>query len=320
MRRRKRSKGFRRRLSLSAWLTRHAQVFFASLGRLVRRPLGSLMTLTVLGIAIALPLGLHLLVGNLQQLAEGWSGAASISIFLKEGADRAQAEKLLQALKARPDIGEVQHITPEQALAEFRQHSGFGDALDLLDSNPLPHVLLARPANPDIAPKQAETLLAEVKKLPGVDLALADLQWVERFQGINRILQRAVFVLSLLLALAVLLIIGNTIRLEIQNRREEIEIIKLVGGSNAFIRRPFLYEGFWYGLLGGGIAISLVWLSALALQGPVRHLAELYQSSFRLGGLDPATVGAVLGLSILLGVLGAWTAVSQHLDAIEPGS
>ncbi len=320
MSRRRRKTGFRRRLSLSAWLTRHAQVFFASLGRLARRPLGSLMTLTVLGIAIALPLGLHLLVSNLEQLAAGWDGAASISIFLEEGAGQARAENLAQTLRARPDIGEVQHITPEQALAEFRQHSGFGGALDLLDSNPLPHVLLARPANPDMGPEKVETLLAEVKKLPGVDLALADLQWVERFQGINRILQRAALLLALLLALAVLLIIGNTIRLEIQNRRDEIEIIKLVGGSNAFIRRPFLYEGFWYGLLGGGFAISLVWLSSLALQGPVRHLAELYQSSFRLGGLDPATAITVLGLSILLGVLGAWTAVSQHLGAIEPGS
>ncbi len=320
MSQRRRDPGFKHRLSLSAWLTRHAQVFFASLGRLVRRPLGSLMTLSVLGIAIALPLGLHLLVANLQQLAEGWSGAASISIFLKEGTDQAQAEKLMRVLEARPDIGEVRHITPEQALAEFRQHSGFGDALDLLDSNPLPHVLLAQPANPDIGAEKAETLLAELKKLPGVDLALADLKWVERFQGINQLLQRAVLILSLLLALAVLLIIGNTIRLEIQNRRDEIEIIKLVGGSNAFIRRPFLYEGFWYGLLGGGIAITLVWLSSLALQGPVQHLAELYQSSFRLGGLDPSTAITVLGLSILLGVLGAWTAVGQHLGAIEPGS
>ncbi len=320
MSRRRRKPGFRRRLSLSAWLTRHAQVFLASLGRLARRPLGSLMTLAVLGIAMALPLGLHLLVGNLQQLAAGWDGAASISLFLREDVDQEQAEKLVKTLQARPDIGQVQHITPEQAMAEFRQHSGFGDALDLLDSNPLPHVLLARPANPDMGAAQVEALLAELKALPGVDLALADLQWVERFQGINRILQRTALLLALLLALAVLLIIGNTIRLEIHSRREEIEIIKLVGGSNAFIRRPFLYEGFWYGLLGGLIAIFLVWTAALALEGPVEHLAELYQSRFRLGGLDLATAATVLGLGILLGVLGAWTAVSQHLGAIEPGS
>jgi len=318
MSRHRRKTEFKRRLSLSAWLTRHAQVFFASLGRLARRPLGSLMTLTVLGIAIALPLGLHLLVGNLQQLAAGWDGAASISIFLEDGVGQEQAEKLVQTLQARSDIGGVRHITPEQALAEFRQHSGFGDALDLLDSNPLPHVLLAQPANPDMGPEKVEALLAELKKLPEVDLALADLQWVARFQGINRILQRTALLLALLLALAVLLIIGNTIRLEIQNRRDEIEIIKLVGGSNAFIRRPFLYEGFWYGLLGGGIALALVWLSSLALRGPVRHLAELYQSNFHLDGLNPATAATVLGLSILLGVLGAWTAVSQHLGAIEP--
>jgi cell division transport system permease protein len=320
MSRRKRKTGFRRRLSLSAWLIRHAQVFFSSLGRLVRRPLGSLMTLTVLGIAIALPLGLHLLVGNLQQLAGSWDGAASISVFLRQDIGQQQVEKLVQTLAARPDIADIQHITPKQAMAEFRQQSGFGSALDLLDSNPLPHVLLVQPVDSDSAPEVIEALLNNLKQHPEVELALADMQWVERFQGINRILQRATVLLALLLALAVLLIIGNTIRLEIQSRRNEIEIIKLVGGSNAFIRRPFLYEGFWYGLLGGFIAIVLIWLASLALQHPVSHLAQLYQSDFRISGLNLRTAALVLGLGILLGITGAWTAVSQHLGAIEPGN
>ncbi len=320
MSRRPRKTGFRRSFRPAAWLSRHAQAFFASLGRLARRPLGSLMTLAVLGIAIALPLSLHLLVNNLQQLAGNWDGAASISVFLKEGATPPQAAELARHLKARPDISSVQHITPEQAMAEFRQHSGFGGALDLLDSNPLPHVLLIQAADPNISPQQLKILLETLKKQPGVELALADMEWVQRFQGINRILQRATALLALLLALAVLLIIGNTVRLEIQSRRDEIEIIKLVGGSNAFIRRPFLYEGFWYGLLGGCIAIILIGLASLALQEPVRHLAELYQSHFRLGGLNLTTAALTLGLSILLGIGGAWTAVTQHLGRIDPSN
>jgi cell division transport system permease protein len=276
------------------------------------------MTLTVLGIAISLPLGLHLLVNNLQQLAGNWDGAASISLFLEDGISEPQAEALMNTLKTLPDIGAVQHITPEQAMTEFRQHSGFGDALDLLDSNPLPHVLLVQPADPDIQAQQVETLVNRLKTRPGVELALADLQWVERFQGINHMLERITLLLALLLALAVLLIIGNTIRLEIQSRREEIEIIKLVGGSNSFIRRPFLYEGFWYGLLGGLLATLLIWLASLALRGPAQHLADLYHSPFRLGGLDLSTAALVVGMSVLLGIAGAGIAVSQHLHDIEP--
>ncbi|WP_456373070.1 permease-like cell division protein FtsX [Thiolapillus sp.] len=319
MSKRQRKARFKRRFSLSGWLVRHAQVFFSSLGRLAQRPLGSFMTLSVLGIAIALPLGLHLLVGNLQQLAGNWDGAASISVFLKDDIGQQQALKLVQILEARPDIGQVEHITPDQAMAEFRQQSGFGSALDLLDHNPLPHVLLVQPADPNAASGKIEALLNDLKNLPEVELALADMQWVERFQGINRILQRIALLLSLLLALAVLLIIGNTIRLEIQSRRDEIEIIKLVGGSNSFVRRPFLYEGFWYGLLGGSIALVLIWLASLSLRGPARRLAELYQSSFQLGGLDLATATTVLGLSMLLGIFGAWLAVNQHLGTTEPG-
>ncbi|BAO44960.1 permease-like cell division protein FtsX [Thiolapillus brandeum] len=318
MRKRRRKAAFNKHFSLSAWLARHAQVFLSSLGRLARRPLGSLMTLTVLGIAISLPLGLHLLVNNLQQLAGNWDGSASISLFLEDGISEEQAEALMDTLKTRPDIGAVQHITPEQAMAEFRQHSGFGDALDLLDSNPLPHVLLVQPANPDLHTQRIKPLLDHLKAQPGVELALADLQWVERFQGINRMLERIALLLALLLALAVLLIIGNTIRLEIQSRRDEIEIVKLVGGSNSFIRRPFLYEGFWYGLLGGLLATLLIWLASLALRGPAQHLADLYHSNFHLGGLDLHTAALVLGMSVLLGIAGAWTAVSQHLRDIEP--
>ncbi len=314
----KAQQGFNKRFSLMSWLHRHAQVLLSSLGRLWQRPLGSLMTLLVLGIAIALPLGLHLLVNNLQQLADQWDSGASVSVFLKEGIDDKAIQALMETLQARKGIHAVQHITPAQALEEFRQQSGFASALELLDDNPLPHVLLIHPEDEGISTRQLQAFLQSLEKRPEVELALADLQWVERFQGITRIIQRTALVLTLLLSLAVLLIIGNTIRLEIQGRRDEIEIIKLVGGSNAFIRRPFLYEGFWYGLFGSLIALGLILLSALALYDPITHLAVLYQSDFQLTGLGMVTIFSIVGISILLGILGAWIAVHQHLGEMEP--
>ena len=318
MKQRRQRRGFNKHFSLSAWLTRHAQALFSSLGRLWQRPLGSLMTLLVLGIAIALPLGLHLLVNNLQQLAEQWDSGASISVFLKENSSDKAIQSLIGTLKSRDSISEVRHITPDQALEEFRQQSDFSAALDLLDDNPLPHVLQIRLRNTDISASELEQFLQSLEKHPEVELALANLQWVERFQAITRIIQRIALVLAVLLSLAVLLIIGNTIRLEIQGRRDEIEIIKLVGGSNAFIRRPFLYEGFWYGLMGGLIALGLILLSGLALRDPVSHLTALYQNSFQLSGLALTTILGVVGSSVLLGILGAWIAVSQRLGEMEP--
>ena len=318
MKARKRQQGFNRRLRPATWLARHAQVLFSSLGRLWQRPLGSLMTLLVLGIAIALPLSLHLLVNNLQQLVSQWDSGASISVFLKENTDEKAVKTLVRTLQTEQTIRDIRHISPQQAMEEFRQHSDFASALELLDDNPLPHVLLVYPRDAKIPAKKLQAFLQKLESHPEVELALADLQWVERFQGITHVIQRAALVLALLLSLAVLLIIGNTIRLEIQGRRNEIEIIKLVGGSNAFIRRPFLYEGFWYGLFGSLIAIALILLSARALQNPVSHLAALYQSNFQLSGLAMTTVFGVIGTSILLGILGAWIAVRQHLGEMEP--
>lgn len=318
MKTRKAQQGFDKRFSLMSWLRRHAQVLLSSLGRLWLRPLGSLMTLLVLGIAIALPLGLHLLVGNLEQLASRWDNGGSVSVFLNEDIDDGAIQSLIDTLQAQESVHDIRHITPAQAMAEFRQQSGFAEALELLDDNPLPHVLLIDPEDKGISTQQLQAFLQSLEKRPEVELALADLQWVERFQGITRIVQRTALVLTLLLSLAVLLIIGNTIRLEIQGRRDEIEIIKLVGGSNAFIRRPFLYEGFWYGLFGSLIALGLILLSALALYEPITHLAVLYQSDFQLAGLGMSTIFSVIGISTLLGILGAWIAVHQHLGEMEP--
>ncbi len=305
----------------NAWLSHHFYVLFSSLGHLVRTPLPTLMTATVIGIALALPTGLYLLLENAQHISSEWGGAAQISLFLKKdiGLNEAQVHLLADQLHQRPDIYSVQMITPTQALTEYHELSGFKEALDVLDTlkyNPLPFMLVIQPATSDtIAMK---TLLNSLKQLPEVDKAQSDMLWLERLFTMVKIVRRGVLILASLLSLAVLLVIGNTIRLTIYNRRDEIEIYKLVGATDAFIRRPFLYTGFWYGLSGGLVAWLLVKISFWLLQGPVKKLSALYYSQFELMTLDVLSGSALLSSGALLGLVGAWLAVGQHLKKIQP--
>ena len=308
----------RRNLRLDIWLLRHLQVAISSLGRLVRAPLSSLMTCAVIGIALALPTGLHLLLSNAQALSGNWDGAATVSLFIKRETPDTELQPLVATLRQRAAIAEVHLITRKQALEEFRLLSGFAGALDALQENPLPAVVVVEPQPTHSTPQAAQALLGELKRLPEVDFAQIDLQWVERFHGITEIARRAVLLLVSLLGTAVLLIVVNTIRLEIQNRHAEIEISKLIGATDAFIRRPFLYSGIWYGLFGGLIAGLLVALSLWLLDAPVARLAGLYSSNFSLQGLDFPTLALLLGGSTLLGLAGSWVAVGRHLSAIEP--
>ncbi|MCM8855028.1 MAG: permease-like cell division protein FtsX [Candidatus Thiodiazotropha sp.] len=300
------------------WLQRHAQVALASLGQLTRNHLSSLMTCSVIGIALALPVGLHVMLGNLQSISGTWDSGASISLFLKQQIRDDQATSLAEKLRLHQRIEDVELITREKALAEFQALSGYADALEALDSNPLPALLIIQPKADFTTAETAQLLVRELKLLPEAEIVQLDLQWVRRLQAITVIAQRAVVVLAALLGMAVLLIIGNTIRLEIQNRRTEIEITKLIGATNAFIRRPFLYTGFWYGLFGGIIAWLLVAISITLLSGPIAQLANLYQSAFDLSSLGISTVLTLLLGSALLGLIGSWLAVGRHLNAIEP--
>lgn len=303
---------------LHVYLLRHAQVALNSLGRLYRAPAASLMTAAVIGIALALPSGLYLLTGNLQRLSTQWDGGANLSVFLQQNVSIKQAQALKTKLQGWPEVEQLQLITPQEALAEFRQLSGFGDALDVLDENPLPVVLALKPVTSASDADSAARLLERLQKLPEVELAQLDLQWVKRFNAIVDIVRRSIWVMASLLGLAVLLITGNTIRLEIQNRRDEIEITKLIGATSAFIRRPFLYGGLWYGISGAILAALLVELAFLQLREPVRQLAGLYQSGFSLQTLSLSEAMSLLLAGALLGLLGAWLAVGRHLAAIEP--
>jgi len=303
---------------LNNYLLRHAQTLIYALGQMSRRPFSTLMTVAVIGIALAMPAGLHVLLKNVQTVLSGWDGAAQVSLFLHKKTSEQAALALADELRARPEVATVDYISAEQAMNEFRRLSGFGDALSALEENPLPPVLVVHPVLTRQDPVSLEALVAQLRQQATVELAQLDMQWVKRLYGLMEIGRRGVWVLASLLALAVLLVVGNTIRLAIQNRRDEIVITKLIGGTDAFIRRPFLYTGFWYGLLGGVIAFALVQASLWVLAAPVDNLAGLYNSSFRLGGMDWPTVGALLSGGLLLGLLGSWLAVGRHLRAIEP--
>ena len=304
--------------ALRVYLSRHLQVFFYSLGVLSRSPFATLMTTAVIGIALALPSGLHVVLKNAQQLSGGWDGAAQLSLFLKRAVPDDEANRLARQIQKLPEVANVSYISRREALQEFQRLSGFGDALEALKDNPLPSVLVIRPTPAASTPAATEKLLQRLQGYPPVDIAQLDMQWVKRLYVIMELVRRGVVVLAALLALAVLLVVGNTIRLAIQNRRDEIVVMKLIGGTDAFIRRPFLYTGFWYGLFGGVIAWLLVSLSLTILSDPVERLTGLYQSQFELTGLDAATTGMLIGSSILLGLAGSWLAVGRHLRDIEP--
>lgn len=306
------------RNSIKTYLLRHAQVFFYSLGQLSRTPFALFMTVAVIGIALALPAGLHVLLNNAQQISGGWDGAAKLSLFLKSNVSDSQIQALQKKLERMPEIATVTYISRAQALAEFKKQSGFGEALTALQQNPLPAVLVVTPTLSYSDASQLEMLAKKLGKHKYVEVAQLDMQWVKRLYAIMDIVGRGVVVLGLMLAVAVLLIIGNTIRLAIQNRRDEIVIIKLIGGTDAFIRRPFLYTGFWYGLFGGIIAVLLISVSLWILSAPVERLAGLYQTPIIINTLGLEASLILIILSITLGLLGSWVAVSRHLRSIEP--
>lgn len=318
MGRSRKSYRFKRNTNPLTWLLRHAQNALSSLGRLSRSPVSTLMTAAVIGIALALPAGLHLLVDNVRGLGSNWHGTASISLFLSADVTDEQAEAVRQLVDQRADVTETRLISRSAALEEFRRLSGFGEALALLEQNPLPPVVLVKPHAQAGSADSVGNIAAELQRYREIDLAQVDLQWVQRLAAITATIERGTLMLAVLLSTAVLLIIGNTVRLEIQNRRSEIEVVKLIGGTDAFIRRPFLYEGIWHGLLGALIALFLVLVSLFMLDGSIRHLAGLYATDFSLDLIDPATLAGILGGGPLLGLTGAWLAVGRHLQDIEP--
>ena len=306
----------RRRFDM--WLLQHAQAFIYSLGQYARYPISNLLTTAVIGISLALPASFYLLLDNVRYVSSSWDGSLQITLFLQTDVDETEASKLADSLSGKDTIAETILIKRADALAEYQKISGFAEALDTLDENPLPNVILVKPKLDGSNDAQTDNLIKELEALPGVESAQFDSGWIKRLLHILDIINRLIIILSTLLAVAVLLIIGNTIRLAIHNRRSEIEITKLFGGTDSFIQRPFLYSGLWYGVFGGIIAWLLITVSMQLLDGPVKQLANLYSSDFELIGLGLRNSLILMGSGIALGLTGSWIAVKRHLRAIEP--
>jgi len=296
----------------------HAQALLGSLGRLARSPVSTLLTLLVIALALALPASLRLLVSNAQAASGDFGSAIELSVYLKTEVPLAKAQQLAAAARARADVAEVTLIPADKGLEDFRSYSGFGEALAALKENPLPHVLHVRPRAAASSAAALEALRGYFSAWPEVDLVQMDAQWVMRFNAILSVLSRLLAMAAALLGIGVLAVIGNTIRLEIDGRRAEIEVIKLVGGSNAFVRRPFLYTGVLYGLGGALLAWGIVALAVALLGQSVASLARLYGSRFELHGPAPEEIAVLIGAGVVLGWLGAWISAARHLRSIEP--
>ena len=301
---------------LGTWFDHHLYSFVASLGRMLRRPWATVLTVGVMAVALALPLGLWLVLGNVSRFAGDVQASREISVFLKPSIDSAAAAKLAQTLRDRNDIASVELRTPEQGLKQLRD-SGLGDAIDALAiddaaDNPLPSLLI-------VTPQGDEVLLASsLQQLPEADLVQHDALWRQRLDGWLRFGVRVALVLALLLGLGALLVVGNTVRLDIQSRREEIGVLQHLGASDGFIRRPFLYLGAWYGLAAGALALGLLTVAATALRVPLAELAASYGSQFALTGFDLRTAAGVVAGAIVLGWLGAGIVTGHYLRQTRP--
>ena len=301
-----------------AYRDMHAHALFSSLGRLVRARFTSIMTIIVLSIAISLAASFYLFITNIQQLTGSLQDSNQISLFLKDSVSDDSGAKLASKINQYPNVQQVKVITKDQALAEFREYSGFGEALDALEDNPLPTVLQVLPDSSLTDTELLDELVASLSELSEVDFAQLDMQWVKRLQSIMELAERGVVLLSIILGGAVLFITGNTIRLELHNRREEVIIAKLVGATNSFIQRPFLYTGFWLGLGSGVAAWLIVTIMMFALQQPIERLSNLYDGVFDVLYLGFTETLTLFFIASFLGVTGSWIVLKYQLRQLKP--
>ncbi|MDT0595450.1 permease-like cell division protein FtsX [Glaciecola petra] len=296
----------------------HLRQCVNSVGDLYRTPFASLMTIGVLGFSITLPSTLYIMVENTEQITEQWQQASEISLFLRDGLSEPEAQQLLKRLQSWDEISSVTYVSSKEALEEFQRLSGLGEALDYLDRNPLPAVMMVVPTSKHASPTAAGVLLDKLRKEREVDIGKLDIEWLERLYSLLAIAKELVYLLGGLLLFAVVLIIGNTIRLNILNKRDEILVMKLVGATDAFIQRPFLYTGFWYGLLGGLMAWVTVTLILLWIGWSLDSFLQQYQLDLNITGMNISALFVMLFVSIALGLVGSFISVQKHVSEIEP--
>jgi cell division transport system permease protein len=304
-------------VTLRNWLARHAQNAVGALGTLSRNPIGTAMTVAVIGIALALPAALNSLVQAGRAVAGNWEEVRDFSVYLGPDVPIARAQELARELGKAEGVASVRIITADEALATLSARPGFEGALEALEGNPLPHTLVVRPSA-TLAAEPLRDLGVRIQAMPGVELVKLDLDWVQRLNAGLDFLRRLGWLAAVLLGTAVIIIVGNTIRLDIQNRADEIEVAKLLGATDAFVRRPFLYLGLWYGLLGGVLAALILLVCLWALRAPLETLAGLYGTQLTLGTPGALSIPLILAGGLLAGWGGAWTAVARHLSVIQP--
>ena len=301
---------------ISAYLLHHLQSLIFSLGKIYQAPTTTIMTIAVIGITLSLPGGFYLFLKNIDAMAGDFRSSSQISLYLDLDVSEKRARAVEKDIGSMAQVESTRFISHDQSLEEFRQDSGFGKSIDTLSSNPLPHTIVVEPVAADTF--EIRNLVNKLQAMPEVEIAKLDTEWLERLYTIIEIAKRSVTIITILFSCAVLLIIGNTIRLDIQNRYQEIIVTKLIGATDAFIRRPFLYGGVWYGLLGGLFSWLIVEIGYLAISGPLERLNLLYQSEMTLITFSFHDFIILITSSTLLGLAGSWIAVARHLNQIEP--
>ncbi len=302
---------------VGAYLLHHLQSFVFSLRKIYNAPATTIMTVAVIGITLSLPGGFYLFLKNIDAVSGDFRSSTQIGLYLDLKTSEKQARALEKTIAGMNHVAATQFISREQSLEDFRRDSGFGKSIETLSSNPLPHTIIVEPAA-DADTFTVRNLLNSLQAMPEVEIAKLDTEWLERLYTIIEIAKRSVAIITILFACAVLLIIGNTIRLDIQNRYQEIIVTKLIGATDAFIRRPFLYGGVWYGLLGGIFSWLIVEIGYLAISGPLERLNLLYKSEMNLITFSFQDFIVLIASSTLLGLAGSWIAVARHLNQIEP--
>ncbi len=297
---------------VGTWFDHHLYSLVASLGRALRKPWATLLTIGVMAVALSLPLGLGLILSNVERFTGSVEASREISVFLKPEIALERARALAGELRERADVANLAWVTPEEGLAQFRQDSVLGNAVDQLEGNPLPHLYI-------VTPKGDEARLAEaLRALPEAELVQHDAVWRERLDQWLSFGRRLAWVLALLLGIGALLVVGNTVRLDIQSRKEEIGVLQLLGATDGFIRRPFLYLGAWYGLAAGLVALGLLTAANHYLSPPLAQLAASYGSRFALQGFNPLQALLVALGAGLLGWLGAGLVTGHYLRQTRP--
>lgn len=300
---------------MSGWFNQQFASLREAFYRLRGQPVAGLLNAVVIGIAVSLPTVLYVVLDNVQGATRQISREPQVSIFMATDATTEDVATVQRNLRALPEVGNTTLIPRDKALEELKSNSGVGDILSELDRNPLPDAFVATAADHD--PKTLERIRDAAGKWPKVQHVQVDSEWARRLYAVLRVGQALVAVLATLLGAAVVAVTFNTIRLQILTRQEEIEVTRLIGATNGYIRRPFLYAGAVQGIAGAVVAYLLVALIAFWLNHHLSDLSVLYTGEFRLRGLTPVDIGLLLGLSGLLGWVGAWLSVSRHLWRLD---